>query len=56
VRRGWHDVLQNGLRDGHCPDCDTAIPGRWTNPRAARAPAARIEAGTIGNRYADWNF
>jgi pyruvate formate lyase activating enzyme len=56
VRRGWHDVLQNRVRDGHCPDCGTAIPGRWTNPRAARAPAATIGTGTIGDRYADWNF
>ncbi len=27
-RSGFH-VLRNQMRDGHCPDCDAAIPGRW---------------------------
>lgn len=31
IRRSWHDVLENSLRDGACPSCGHAIPGRWTN-------------------------
>lgn len=33
IRRSWHDVEQNRLKDGRCPSCGLAIPGRWTNPR-----------------------
>jgi pyruvate formate lyase activating enzyme len=32
IRRSWHDVEQNHLKNGCCPQCDLAIPGRWTNP------------------------
>jgi pyruvate formate lyase activating enzyme len=31
IRRDWHHVLSNQLRDGMCPDCRQAIPGRWKN-------------------------
>ena len=31
IRRSWHEVLQNSLRDGSCPSCGLKIPGRWTN-------------------------
>ena len=31
IRRSWHDVLENSLRDGACPTCGHEIPGRWTN-------------------------
>jgi len=31
VRRSWHDVLENHIKDGACPKCGTAIPGVWTN-------------------------
>jgi pyruvate formate lyase activating enzyme len=56
VRRGWHDVLQNRVRDGRCPDCGTAIPGRWSNPRANAASSAIGTASSVVSRYADWNF
>jgi pyruvate formate lyase activating enzyme len=61
VRRDWHDVLRNRLRDGRCPDCGTAIPGRWRSPRASDAPAASATSApgasdSIANRYADWNL
>jgi pyruvate formate lyase activating enzyme len=29
IRRSWHDVQQNSLRDGACPSCGLRIPGRW---------------------------
>lgn len=30
VRRTWHKVLENRIRDGSCPDCHRGIPGVWT--------------------------
>jgi pyruvate formate lyase activating enzyme len=53
VRRAWHEVMRNRLRDARCPDCGAAIPGRWSNPRANAASAA---TSAIASRYADWNF
>jgi pyruvate formate lyase activating enzyme len=38
IRRSWHDVMQNRLKNGCCPKCGSAIPGRWTNPRGATPP------------------
>ena len=33
IRRSWHDVTDNRLRHGACPQCGTAIPGVWENDR-----------------------
>jgi len=33
IRRSWHDVLENHLKKGACPNCGLEIPGRWENPR-----------------------
>ncbi len=33
-RRGFH-VLENRMHNGTCPDCNTAIPGRWTREGAS---------------------
>jgi pyruvate formate lyase activating enzyme len=30
VRRSWHDVLQNRMRSGSCPECEMPIPGVWS--------------------------
>jgi len=32
LRRSWHDVIENRLRQGACPDCGQVIPGRWESP------------------------
>jgi pyruvate formate lyase activating enzyme len=32
IRRSWHEVLEDRLADGRCPDCGQAVPGRWTLP------------------------
>jgi pyruvate formate lyase activating enzyme len=29
IKRSWHDVMENRLRHGRCPQCGTAIPGVW---------------------------
>ena len=35
IRRSWHDVQENFLRDGKCPACGVVVPGRWTNVSCA---------------------
>jgi pyruvate formate lyase activating enzyme len=44
VRRSWHDVRENRLRDGRCPVCELAIPGRWSNPRGGMPPTSYLGA------------
>ena len=29
VRRSWHNVLENHIREGNCPHCHLSIPGLW---------------------------
>ena len=29
IRRSWHNVLENNLKNGACPKCGLAIPGVW---------------------------
>lgn len=29
LKRDWHDVTKNNLKDGTCPKCGTRIPGRF---------------------------
>jgi predicted RNA-binding Zn-ribbon protein involved in translation (DUF1610 family) len=33
IRRSWHEVLEDHLVDGHCPECGHAVPGRWAPPK-----------------------
>ena len=57
VRRSWHDVQQNNLRDGRCPNCRLAIPGRWSNPHGATAPKLLRRAESVAaERYGDLNL
>jgi pyruvate formate lyase activating enzyme len=41
IRRSWHDVLQNSLRDGACPSCHLSIPGRWNTPLIPSSASSR---------------
>jgi pyruvate formate lyase activating enzyme len=52
VRRSWHDVTENRLRQGRCPECGTAIPGVWekSNRNSARAEQA------TGEKYSHLNL
>jgi pyruvate formate lyase activating enzyme len=29
ILRSWHDVLENTLREGNCPNCGCSVPGVW---------------------------
>lgn len=57
IRRSWHSVERNRLKNGCCPNCGLAIPGRWTNPRGqtqTRTFAAHESATT--DPYSDLNL
>lgn len=54
IRRSWHDVTRNELRDGCCPSCGLAIPGRWKNQRE-RAPDQHARAAEE-SKYEDLNL
>ena len=43
IRRSWHDVLENHLKDGACAQCGCSIPGVWerTSRRRQAAPEDR---------------
>jgi pyruvate formate lyase activating enzyme len=57
VRRSWHDVLQNRLKDGQCPSCGLAIPGRWTNPHGKPPEKLHERAREVSAaKYDDLNF
>jgi NMD protein affecting ribosome stability and mRNA decay len=59
IRRSWHSVEENHLKDGHCPKCGQQIPGRWTSPHSNRgisaATLARARA-LADRRFAAINF
>jgi len=57
VRRSWHDVEQNNLKNGCCPNCGLAIPGRWSNPHG-KTPAKLVERAraATASKYADLNL
>jgi pyruvate formate lyase activating enzyme len=59
IRRSWHDVQENKLRNGCCPNCGLAIPGRWANSASAQRISARLarKAEMAGaGRYDDLNL
>ena len=57
IERSWHDVRVNRMREGHCPNCGLAIPGRWTNPRGQTPPKVLARArNVVDSRYADLNL
>jgi predicted RNA-binding Zn-ribbon protein involved in translation (DUF1610 family) len=45
IRRSWHDVKENRLRNGACPACGQLIAGRWKNATSAQPiPLAREQS------------
>src|SRR6202048_1626711 len=45
VRRSWHDVTENRLRNGACRECAVAIPGVWENGAGNSAHSASADTG-----------
>src|SRR5208282_2569859 len=57
VQRSWHDVQENNLKNGCCPGCGLAIPGRWADSRDRSADElSRKAASVAGERYGDLNL
>jgi pyruvate formate lyase activating enzyme len=54
IRRSWHDVRENRLRDGHCYKCGQEIPGHWENHRP-QEKSSREPSGATQN-YEDLNL
>jgi pyruvate formate lyase activating enzyme len=57
IRRSWHSVLENRLKNGCCPSCGLAIPGRWTNPEG-NSPRRLSHNATsaAANRHSELNL
>jgi len=53
IRRSWHDVQENHLKNGCCPKCGLAIPGRWANTRSGPAAPSAKKQATVAARYED---
>jgi pyruvate formate lyase activating enzyme len=46
IKRSWHDVTANDLKQGTCPKCGLVIPGVWSKAegdsrRSAREPSEK---------------
>ena len=54
IRRSWHNVLDNNLKNGACPKCSLAIPGVWQR-NTARASASP-DAAAAGDRFRHINL
>ena len=56
IRRSWHKVLDNRLKDGACPSCGHGIPGRWTNPQGKTPPKTHTRAAVAARKYEALNL
>jgi pyruvate formate lyase activating enzyme len=57
IRRSWHDVQENRLVNGCCPECGLAIPGRWSDREAVAAARLSSEAeSAVDERYGELNL
>jgi pyruvate formate lyase activating enzyme len=56
IRRSWHEVLENSLREGACPYCGHVIPGRWSNNQFPGTPAATQASERAASKYGALNL
>jgi pyruvate formate lyase activating enzyme len=54
IRRSWHNVLKNNMKNGACPSCGLAIPGVWQ--RKSKAGLLGSTAKSIAHRYGHINL
>jgi pyruvate formate lyase activating enzyme len=54
IRRSWHNVLKNNMKNGACPSCGLAIPGVWQHKSAPRSPGSA--ASPVAHRYGHINW
>jgi len=55
VRRSWHDVLENRILNGACPDCGHRIAGVWSVLEESKASKSR-EAVNATRKYPKVNL
>jgi pyruvate formate lyase activating enzyme len=53
IRRSWHNVLENKLKDGTCESCGLAIPGVWQRKRKSGLERA---ARSLAHRFGHINL
>jgi pyruvate formate lyase activating enzyme len=57
IRRSWHDVLENRLKNGCCPKCGQEIPGRWANAKGGTPGKAAAKAREVAaEKYGEINL
>ncbi|MGC1106401.1 MAG: AmmeMemoRadiSam system radical SAM enzyme [Candidatus Acidiferrales bacterium] len=56
IERSWHDVLQNRLKNGACPQCGHRILGHWTNSRKATLVASSESHAAAISKFDAWNL
>jgi pyruvate formate lyase activating enzyme len=56
IRRSWHEVLQNSLRNGACPSCGRMIPGRWASEHGVISSRVQRESEAAARQYEDLNL
>jgi pyruvate formate lyase activating enzyme len=56
LSRSWHDVLENRLRDGACPECGHRIAGRWKSPAGAAGRVSPSQLGALAAKYGALNL
>jgi pyruvate formate lyase activating enzyme len=54
IRRSWHHVLENNLKNGACPSCGLVVPGVWQRKRATGLPGSA--ARSVAYRYGHFNL
>ena len=54
VRRSWHNVLENNLKNGACPKCGQAIPGVWDGNTTS--PPGTSSSGKLSERFGHINL
>ena len=54
IRRSWHNVLENDLKNGACPKCSLAIPGVWQRNTARAGASPNVAA--VGDRFRHINL
>ena len=53
IRRSWHNVLENRLKNGACASCGLVIPGVW---QGSRKSGVRRAASSLAQRYGHINL
>ena len=54
IRRSWHNVLENNLKNGACPKCGLNIPGVWQRSSSNRSKLSG--EGNVSERFGHLNL